>query len=83
MADLFEIPLNETTLSLEFAVLISGLVLAREKTLVMLIRCQIMEVGSNQILELFHQVALVSIIAEFLFEAQDYIIMFIFKFGVI
>jgi len=37
MADLFEIPLNETTLSLEFAVLISGLVLAREKTLVMLI----------------------------------------------
>jgi hypothetical protein len=42
-----------------------------------------MEVGSNQILELLHQVALVSVITEFLFQLQNNVIVFVLKLGVV
>lgn len=42
-----------------------------------------MKVGSNQILELLHQVALVSVITEFLFQLQNNIIVFILKLRVV
>jgi hypothetical protein len=42
-----------------------------------------MKVGSNQILELLHQVALVSVITEFLFQLQNNVIVFVLELGVV
>ena len=44
---------------------------------------QLMKVRPNQILELLHQVALVSVITEFLFKFQNNVIVFVLKLGVV